>query len=142
MSDEARVAAAIEERAGELVELASELIAFDTTTRGEPDEPARAEAALQERLAALLRDAGAEVELFEPEPGALDRWTRQVPEGLGFAGRPQLVARFGGAGEAGAACCSTATSTSSPPSRASAGRATRSRPRSATGGSMAAAPAT
>ena len=98
MSDEARVAAAIEERAGELVELASELIAFDTTTRGEPDEPARAEAALQERLAGLLRDAGAEVELFEPEPGALDRWTRQVPEGLGFAGRPQLVARLGGAG--------------------------------------------
>jgi acetylornithine deacetylase len=95
VSDAERVASAVDERAGEVVDLASELIAFDTTTRGEPGEPARDEAALQERLAGLLEDAGAAVEVFEPEPGALDRWTRQVPEGLGFAGRPQVVARFG-----------------------------------------------
>ena len=42
-------------------------------------------------MAARLASAGAEVELFEPEPGALDRWDRQVPAGLGFAGRPQLL---------------------------------------------------
>jgi acetylornithine deacetylase len=99
VSAEARVLAAIEGRSDEVVELAHELIRFQTTTRGEPDEPAREEAALQELLAGRLRTAGAEVELFEPEPGELDRWPRQVPAGLGFAGRPQLVARFGGAGE-------------------------------------------
>jgi acetylornithine deacetylase len=98
VSDEARVVAAIEERSDELVELAGELIRFQTTTRGEPDEPARDEAALQEHLAALLESAGAKVELFEPAPGELDRWQRQVPAGLGFAGRPQLVGRFRAAG--------------------------------------------
>lgn len=94
MSDEPRVLAAIEERRGEIVGLLTELIGFDTTTRGEPDEPAREEAALQAHLAAILEAAGAEVELWEPAPGELDRWPRQVPEGLGFAGRPQLLARF------------------------------------------------
>jgi acetylornithine deacetylase len=99
VSAEARVLNTIEAGSDELIDLACELIRFETTTRGEPDEPAREEAALQELLAERLRAAGAEVELFEPEPGGLDRWRRQVPEGLGFAGRPQLVARFGGAGE-------------------------------------------
>jgi acetylornithine deacetylase len=99
MSSEARVAAAIAERSDELLDLACELIGFETTTRGEAGEPAREEAALQEHLAARLEAAGAEVELWEPDPGALDRWRRQVPAGLGFAGRPQLIARFPGAGE-------------------------------------------
>jgi acetylornithine deacetylase len=96
--DDERVVAAIDERADELVALAAGLIGFDTTTRGEPDDPAREEAALQEHLAERLEAAGAEVELWEPEPGELDRWHRQVPAGLGFAGRPQLVARFAGSG--------------------------------------------
>jgi len=96
MSDEQRVLAAIEERADDLVALAAELIRFDTTTRGEPDERAREEEPLQARLAAILEAAGAEVELWEPAPGELDRWPRQVPEGLTFAGRPQLLARFAG----------------------------------------------
>ncbi|MQA74349.1 MAG: ArgE/DapE family deacylase [Solirubrobacterales bacterium] len=99
MSDESRVVTALDERSDALVALAAELIRFNTTTRGEPDEPARDEAALQEALAERLRGAGAEVELWEPRPGELDRWRRQVPAGLGFAGRPQLVARFGGGGE-------------------------------------------
>ncbi len=99
MSGEAQLEATIEERADELVELACELIRFETTTRGEPGEPARGEAELQQSLAERLRAAGADVELWEPEPGELDRWTRQVPEGLGFAGRPQLIARFGGGGK-------------------------------------------
>lgn len=99
MSAERRVLSAIEARAGEIVDLAAELIRFDTTTRGEPDEPARDEEPLQARLAAILEAAGAEVELWEPAPGELDRWPRQVPAGLTFAGRPQLLARFrGGSG--------------------------------------------
>ena len=93
-----RVVAATQERAGELVELACELIRSNTTTRGTPDDSARDEVALQTHLAGLLEAAGAEVDLWEPEPGALDRWLRQVPAGLGFAGRPQLIARFPGAG--------------------------------------------
>jgi len=96
MSDERRVLSAIEERSGDLVDLTSELIRFDTTTRGEPDEPARDEGPLQRRLATILERAGAEVELWEPAPGALDRWPRQVPPGLTFAGRPQMLARFRG----------------------------------------------
>ena len=98
MSAERSVAEAIDARADEVVALAAELIGFDTTVRGAPNEPAREERTLQERLAGRLRAAGAEVELIEPKPGALDDWRRQVPEGLGFAGRPQLVARFGGSG--------------------------------------------
>lgn len=94
--DELKIVEAVEERSGEIVELASELIAFDTTVRGDPDEPARAEAALQERLAELLSESGAEVELWEPAPGDLDGWQRQVPLGLGFAGRPQMVAKYPG----------------------------------------------
>lgn len=96
MSDESRVVAAIEEQSDELVALLGDLIRFDTTTRGEPEEPARDEAPLQEHLATLLESAGGEVELWEPQRGELDRWQRQVPAGLGFEGRPQMVARFRG----------------------------------------------
>jgi acetylornithine deacetylase len=99
MSHEERVLEAIEERSEQLVDLARELIGFDTTTRGKPDDAARDEAALQALLASRLESAGAEVELWEPEPGELDDWQRQVPAGLGFAGRPQLIARFRGRGE-------------------------------------------
>jgi len=100
MSDERRVLAAIEERGDDLVELLCELIRLDTTTRGEPDEPARAEEPLQSLLAGRLEAVGAEVELWEPSIGELDRWARQVPIGLGFAGRPQMLARFPGADDA------------------------------------------
>ncbi len=99
MSAERAVLEAIDERVDGLVALASDLIGFDTTVRGAADEPAREEAALQETLAERLGRAGAEVELREPGPGSLDRWPRQVPEGLSFAGRPQLVARFRGSGD-------------------------------------------
>ena len=136
MSDESRVIAAIGERRADIADLLAELIRFDTTTRGEPDEPARDEEPLQARLAAILEAAGAEVELWEPTPGELDRWPRQVPEGLTFAGRPQMLAREV------VRCSSTDMSTSSRPSLAGAGRATRSPPRSATGVSTVAVPAT
>lgn len=94
---EEKVVAEIEGRSDELVEIVSTLIAFDTTARGE-NEPARQEAELQEYLRGRLVKAGAEVELFEPDPAALDGHPL-YPPGLGFAGRPQLVARFPGSGE-------------------------------------------
>jgi acetylornithine deacetylase len=80
----------------ELVELASALIAFDTTAR-EVCDPPRQEAALQAYLAEGLRAYGAEVDLFEPDAGAL-AGAPLVPEGLDFAGRPQLIATLRGAG--------------------------------------------
>src|ERR1700733_6162867 len=92
---EQRIADAIEESRDELVELASALIRFDTTAR-DPGDPARDEAALQEHLAARLRAAGADVEVWEPRPE--DVLGKQVPFALDFDGRPQLLARFAGAG--------------------------------------------
>jgi acetylornithine deacetylase len=92
---EREITDAIERRRDELVELASDLIAFDTTAR-EPDDPPRDEAPLQELLAGRLRAAGAEIDLFEPDGAAL-AGKPLVPPGLGFEGRPQLIARFRGA---------------------------------------------
>ena len=92
---ERRITDAIAESRDELVELASALIRFDTTARDAGD-PARDEAALQEHLAARLRAAGADVEVWEPRPE--DVRGRQVPFELDFHGRPQLLARFAGTG--------------------------------------------
>lgn len=93
---ERRVVEHIAGRRDELVALASELIAFDTTAGGVGD-PSREEAALQFHLAARLRAAGADAELWEPGPDVV-AGSRQVPAGHSFAGRPQLVARFPGTG--------------------------------------------
>ncbi len=87
---------AIAVRRQELVDLASALIAFDTTAR-EVGDPPRQEAALQEHLAARLAGAGAEVDLFEPDAAAL-AGAPLVPEGLDFDGRPQLIATLRGRG--------------------------------------------
>ncbi|HEY6396142.1 MAG TPA: M20/M25/M40 family metallo-hydrolase [Solirubrobacteraceae bacterium] len=95
-SREQAVCGEIASRSDDLVALASELIGFDTTAR-EVGEPARDEAALQEHLAALLREAGAEVDVWEPDAKAL-QGRPLVPPGLDFAGRPQLIARRAGAG--------------------------------------------
>lgn len=84
-----------------LVALASDLIRFDTTARTLPDEPCRQEQPLQELLAERLHAAGAEVELFVPDPAPL-RHERQMLDGIHFRGRPQLLARVPGAGAAGA----------------------------------------
>jgi acetylornithine deacetylase len=80
----------------ELVELASALIAFDTTAR-EVGDPPRQEAALQRYLAEGLRAYGAEIDLFEPDAAAM-AGAPLVPKGLDFAGRPQLIATLRGAG--------------------------------------------
>jgi acetylornithine deacetylase len=84
--------------AGALASLLSELIAFDTVARG-PDDPAGAaqEAALQEHLAARLRAAGLEVDVWEPD-GADVAGSPLVPPGFRFEGRPQLLARRCGTG--------------------------------------------
>jgi acetylornithine deacetylase len=88
---ERRLCDAIEEGRDELVSLAGDLIAFDTTARDVGD-PARDEVALQEYLARRLSAAGAETDLWEPDARAMEG-RPLVPPGLDFAGRPQLVAR-------------------------------------------------
>ncbi len=91
---EERVVFAVAEGRDELVGLATDLIAFDTTARNTGD-PARDEAALQQHLRARLAALGAETDLWEPEPTGTGN--RFVPDGLDFVGRPQLVARLLGA---------------------------------------------
>ncbi len=93
---EQRIVDAIASRRDELVALTTELIGFDTTARN-VDDPPRQEAALQEHLGARLSSAGAEVEIWEPDPAELAGHPL-LPDGLGFEGRPQLVARFTGTG--------------------------------------------
>ncbi|MSO94613.1 MAG: M20/M25/M40 family metallo-hydrolase [Thermoleophilia bacterium] len=93
---EQRVVDAIAARSDELVAFAAALVGFDTTAR-ELEDPPREEAALQAYLAARLAAAGASVEVFEPSRAEVEG-KPLVPPGLGFTGRPQLVARFVGAG--------------------------------------------
>jgi acetylornithine deacetylase len=87
----------IARRRDELITLASDLIGFDTTARQQNDDPPRDEAALQKYLAARLRAAGAETDLWEPVPDDV-AGSPMTPPGLRFDGRPQLVARFPGTG--------------------------------------------
>ena len=87
---------AIEQGADQLVALAGDLIAFDTTAR-EVGDPARQEAPLQEYLERRLRSAGAESDLWEPDAESM-RGRPLVPPGLDFAGRPQLIATRPGRG--------------------------------------------
>lgn len=94
---EADVCAEIARREDELVVLASDLIGFDTTARAGLNDLARDEAPLQEYLATRLRSIGAEVDLWEPDPGDVEA-SRQVPAGISFEGRPQLIARLRGGG--------------------------------------------
>ncbi len=93
---ERRVCDELERRRDELVELAQTLVRLDTTAR-EPDDPPRQERALQDHLAERLAAAGADIDLWEP---SVEETAGRplVPPGLGFEGRPQLVARFGGGG--------------------------------------------
>jgi acetylornithine deacetylase len=93
---ERRLVDELAERREDIVALASDLIAFDTTARHVGDRP-REETALQEYLAGRLEKAGAATEMWEPAEGDL-AGKPLVPEGLDFQGRPQLVARFPGRG--------------------------------------------
>src|SRR5690348_17794721 len=94
---EQRVMEEIKRRQDDLVALAADLIGFDTTARADTDDPPRDEVALQEYLAARLRSAGAETDLWEPAPEDV-AGSPMTPPGLRFDGRPQLVARFAGTG--------------------------------------------
>ena len=92
---EERVVEALREGTDELVGIASDLVAFDTTARL-PGEPAREERALQEYLRSAVVELGAEADLWEPE--TVPAGHPLLPNGLDFRGRPQLVARLAGAG--------------------------------------------
>jgi acetylornithine deacetylase len=94
---EQALVARVEARRDDLVALACELIAYDTTSRAEPGDPAHEEGALQAALAERLRRAGAEVDVWEPEPADVAGHPLSV-EGIAFAGRPQLAARLRGTG--------------------------------------------
>jgi acetylornithine deacetylase len=93
---EERVVATIREGHEELVGLAAELIACDTTARM-PGEPARDEAKLQALLSTHLAGLGAGTDLWEPDPVPHD--DPILPADLDFKGRPQLAARLVGSGE-------------------------------------------
>lgn len=93
---ERRVVDELAERRDDIVALACDLVALDTTAR-EPGDPPRDEAELQELLARRLEAAGAAIDLFEPDADALEG-RPLVPPGLDFAGRPQLIARLPGRG--------------------------------------------
>jgi acetylornithine deacetylase len=96
-ADEQALADRVAARRDDLVALACELIAFDTTARSGTEDPARDEAALQSLLADRLRSRGAEVDLWEPDPADVAGHPLSV-EGIGFAGRPQMSARLRGSG--------------------------------------------
>ena len=81
-------------RCHDLHGLLATLVAFDTTGRM-GRQPARDEEALQRLLAGRLEAIGADVDLWEPE---VPRGQRCAPEGMDFAGRPQLAGRIAGTG--------------------------------------------
>ena len=93
---ERQVTEAIAAGRDRLVELTSSLISFDTTAR-DGDDPAREEAALQQFLGDRLGAAGADIDIWEPRPEEI-AGTRQIPQPIGFEGRPQMAARFVGTG--------------------------------------------
>jgi len=86
----------IERSKEDLVALTADLIGFDTTAH-EIGAPPRDEARLQEHLAQRLGAVGAQTEIWEPKIEDLTG-SRLVPPGLTFEGRPQMLARFAGAG--------------------------------------------
>ena len=87
----------VEAQREDLVALACELIAFDTTSRSSNEDPPRDEAALQRALADRLSAHGAEIDLWEPAPEDVAGHPLSV-DGIGFEGRPQLAARLKGTG--------------------------------------------
>ena len=122
------------------MELASALIAFDTTAR-EVGDPPRQEAALQAYLAEGLRAYGAEIDLFEPDAATL-AGAPLVPEGLDFAGRPQLIATLRGSGGGQQPALQRAHRRRLGRAQGRVDESTRSPPRSATASCSGAAPAT
>ena len=83
-------------REDDLVELLLALIGFETVTFA-PGTPPREEEALQRFLGKRLAARGATITVEEPD-AALVAGHPVIPPGFSFAKRPQLVARFAGAG--------------------------------------------
>ncbi len=94
---ERRVVERVRQREEDLVALLRALISYDTITHI-PGAPEREEALLQSYLGERLAASGAEVTVEEPD-AALIAGHASVPAGFSFARRPQLVARFAGAGD-------------------------------------------
>jgi len=86
----------IDQTRDELIALLFDLIGFDTLAR-DAGQPPRDEAALQHYLAGRLGALGARTEVWEPAPEEVAGY-RLIPSGLGFEGRPQMLARFVGSG--------------------------------------------
>ena len=93
---ERRVCEHIAQRQDELVALLQALIGFDTVATDIGASGGEL-GALQELLAARLRESGAQVTVEEPD-AAIAAGHPFAPDGFTFDGRPQLVARFAGAG--------------------------------------------
>jgi hypothetical protein len=125
---EEQVVAAVADGRDELVALARELVALDTTARETGDPPRDEDHCSGCSRGACGRSAP------RPTSGSPSRSTTADVTGptvsTSRGGRSSPPASPGGA--AAAACCSTATSTPSRRSRRSSGRATPSPPRSAT----------
>lgn len=79
-----------------VVEIASQLVRFDTAYAGPGSEPGQ-EAALQRWIADFLGDLGFEVDLWEPDPADFAGHPMYA-EGLHWRDRPLLSARLPGAG--------------------------------------------
>jgi len=97
-ADERELVDGIAGRRDQIVELACELISYDTTSRAHPDEPARQERALQTLLADRMRAVHAEVDLWEPLADDVTNHPLSMGRPLSFEGRPQLAARVRGSG--------------------------------------------
>jgi len=85
-----------ERAAAEVVPVLREMISHDTTI-GDHDDPPRDDSAHQAFVAGYLRDLGAEVEVFEPEPAEYSGHRMHRPNQV-FDGRPIVWARLPGTG--------------------------------------------
>jgi acetylornithine deacetylase len=93
---ERQVSDHVARNAGALVELLQSLIGYDTVA-ADISAPGGDVPALQRFLADRLARRGAAVTLEEPDVSVVAGHPF-IPEGFSFAGRPQLAARFAGAG--------------------------------------------
>lgn len=91
MSQSKDLGTLIDSRRDEIVALASSLIRIESTTGSEGP--------VQSAIADFFRGIGLEVDVFEPDLAALATHPAYHPvEGLNFAGRPNVVARWRGQG--------------------------------------------
>ncbi len=97
-ADEQALVDRIATRRDDIVRLTCELIGYDTTSRTEPNMPAREEAALQTSLGERLTAARAEVDVWEPVSEDVANHPLSAGRTYTFEGRPQLAARWRGSG--------------------------------------------